>query len=290
MTDGDLSLERADALIMASWVAVFRNRSADAIRWTTEAIDILRDTDEELRLAYALARGGHWAFGQGDAEAGLALLSESLEICDRIAYEDGKAWPVVLIAQARLWIGDESDEVESMLLEARRRFSEMEEPFGQIHADMLIGRADKLPINERLRIGEEMVAVAQHIGGENTARPTAFHAIAYPTWDIGETDRAEGLNRICVRSALASGNEITLGMGLYQAAVFASRRENPERAARLFGAAVSHFGMDLPPFYEIFLRPDVDHARAAVGTEQFDEIHRIGAAMGIGEAAAYALG
>jgi hypothetical protein len=154
---------------------------------------------------------------------------------------------------------------------------------------MMIQRGSRLPASERLRIGEEMVAIAQRIGGENTSRPTALHGMAYPMWEIGETDRAEGLNRICIRSALATGNEIVLGMGLYQAAAFASRSERPDRAARLFGAGTSHFAMDLPPFYEAHLRPDVDHARAAIGDDRYDELFSIGAAMGPAEAGAFAL-
>ncbi|MEA3510447.1 MAG: BTAD domain-containing putative transcriptional regulator, partial [Actinomycetota bacterium] len=150
LTDGDASLDRANALLMASWVAVFRNRWADAICWTSEAIELYRAGGDPRQLAYALARGGHWAFGHGDGEAGVAMLSESLEICERIGFEDGKAWPIVLIAQARIWMGDESDEVDLMLLDARRRFLDMGEPYGQLHADMMIARGDRLPLEERL--------------------------------------------------------------------------------------------------------------------------------------------
>ncbi len=290
LADGEMSLDRADALIMASWIAAFRNRWPDSVRRTAEAVETYRATGEEMRLAYGLARGGHWAFGVGDGETSMAMLGESLEICERIGFDDGRAWPTVLMAQARRWVGDHSSEVTEMLLDARRRFSMMGEPYGQIHADMMLTSIRELPLAERVRISEEMVAIANRQGGENSARPTAFHSLAYNTWDTGEWDRAEGLNRICVRSALASGNEITLGLGLFQAAIFAARRGDAERSSRLFGAGSTHFAMTLAPFMQEVHDPAMDQARTVIGDDRFDGIYRIGAAMGPEEATAFALG
>ncbi len=290
VTDGDPSLDRADALIMASWVAVFQNRFNDAIRWTSEAIETFREAGEDLRLAFALARSGHWALIGGDGEPSIAMESESLEISERIGFDDGRAWPIILIAQARRWSGDESPEVTEMLFEARRRFLDMGEPYGQLHADMIISTIRELPVDERVRLGEEMVAIAQRQGGENTPRPTAFHALASATWDTGEWERAEGMNRVCIRSALATGNEITLGMGLMQAGMFAAERGHGERSARLLGAGSTHFAMALAPFMAKELNTAAEQTRTVIGGDQFDELYRIGAAMGAGEAAAYALG
>ncbi|MEN8114457.1 MAG: hypothetical protein ABFS21_08705, partial [Actinomycetota bacterium] len=204
--------------------------------------------------------------------------------------DDGTAWPTVLIAQARRWSGDHSPDVPEMLLDARRRFAEIGEPYGQLHTDMVLGTIRELPVEERLRIAEEMVAIAQRQGGENTARPTAFHALAFATWDTGERERAEGLNRICIRSALATGNEITLGMGLMQAGMFAAERGHGGRSARLLGAGLTHFAMVVAPFMQDELDPAIGQARSVIGGDQFDELYRIGSAMGAEEAASYALG
>ncbi len=290
LTNGDTSLDRADALVMASWVAVFRNRFGDAIPWAAEAIEAFREAGDDLRLAYALARGGHWAFVGGEGESAIAMLSESLQICELIGYDDGTAWPIVLIAQARRWSGDESSEVTEMLLDARRRFVEMGEPYGQLHTDMLLCGIREIPLAERIRFGEEMVGIAQRQGGENTARPTAFHSLAFGVWNTGDWERAEGLNRICIRSALAAGNEITLGLGLMQAAIFAAERGHGERSARLLGAGSTHFAMAVAPFMRQTLDPAEEQARNAIGDDQFDELYRIGAAMNPEEAADFAIG
>ena len=289
LTDGDPSLDRADALIMTSWVALFRNRFNDAVPWAAEAIETYRQAGEDLRLAYALARGGHLAFMGGDGESAEAMLFESLGICERIGYDNGTAWPTVLIAQARLWSGDESSEVMEMLADARRRFLDMGELYGQLHSDMILAGGRLLPLEERVRISEEMVAISRRQGGENTARPTAFHALAFVTWDAGDRERAEGLNRACIRSALATGNTITLGMGLWEAGIFAAERGHGERSARLLGAGLKHFVMALAPFLEELFAAASDQARDVIGDEQFDEFYRIGAAMGPEEAAEYAI-
>jgi len=290
VTDGDPSLDRADALTIASWVGIMQNRFNDAIRWTSEAVEMCREASEEVRLAYALARSGHWAMIGADGESSIAMESESLEICERIGFDDGRAWPIILIAQARRWSGDHSPEVTEMLFEARRRFLDMGEPYGQLHADMIIDTIRELPVDERVRIGEEMVAIARRQGGENTARPAAFHALASAIWDTGEWERAEGMNRVCIRSALATGNEITLGMGLMQAGMFAAERGHGERSARLLGAGSTHFAMALAPFMAQELNTAADQARAVIGDEQFDDFYRIGAAMGPEEAADTAIG
>ena len=288
-TDSEVSLDRADALIMASWVAVYRNRFNDAIRWTDDAIQTYREEDEDMRLAYGLARGGHWAFVGGEGESAIAMLSESLEICERIDFGDGRAWPTVLIAQARRWSGDESPEVPEMLLDARRRFVEMGEPYGHLHADMVLSTISEFPVAERIRIAEEMVEIARKQGGENTARPTAFHSLAFATWHDGDGERAEGLNRICIRSAWATGNAITLGLGFMQAGIFAAERGHGERSARLLGAGSTHFAMAVAPFMRETLDPAEEQARTAIGDNRFEHLYRIGAGMGPDEAAAFAV-
>ena len=194
------------------------------------------------------------------------------------------------MAQARRWSGDDSPEVTETLLDARRRFLDMGEPYGQLHSDMILGTIRELPVDERIRLGEEMVAIAQRQGGENTARPTAFHALAFATWDTGEWERAEGLNRVCIRSALTTGNEITLGMGLMQAGIFAAERGHGEPSARLLGAGSTHFAMALAPFMVGELEVATVQARVAIGDNRFEQLYRIGAAMGPDEAAAYAAG
>ncbi len=195
----------------------------------------------------------------------------------------------MLIAQARRWSGDPDPEIREQFLEARRRFIEMGESYGQIHADMILTTFTEFAIEERIRFATEMVDLAQRQGGERLMRPIAFHNLAYPTWELGERERALGLNRIAILSAISTGATIDLGLGLLQAAMFASGLGEPERAAMMFGAGTTHFGMQLAPFQQTLLAPAVDLTKAEIGDDRYDELHRIGTAMAVDEAADFAL-
>ncbi|MCB2177134.1 MAG: winged helix-turn-helix domain-containing protein [Actinomycetales bacterium] len=286
-TEGVRTTARADLLMIASWVAVFRNRFDDASRWTDEGLAIYREHDDVRRLAYGLARAGHWAFGRGDP-AGVPLLREALEVCARAGLPDLEAWPLALLAQARLWSGDGSAEVRAKLLDARERFGALGETYGVIHADMLLTSFPQLPPAEQLRLAEEMVALSAEPGGDNLMRPIALHNLAYAVASQGSRERAAGLNRAAVRSAVASGTLIDLGLALFQAARFASDAGRHDRAVVLLAAGEAHFAMDVAPFQRAQLADIVPTARAALGGEPVAELERIGAAMSADAAAAFA--
>ena len=289
-TTGVDSLARADALTSGAFLIVYRNRVPQAVEWLDEALAIYRRAGDAQRLAHGLTRRGHCAFMTGDVESAMKLLGESLEICDRNGFEDGKAWPTVLIGQARLWSGDPDPEVWDLLLEARSRFAEMGETYGQIHADMLLSiPSGAFSIEERVRLATEMVEISARPGGENLMRPVAFHNLAHAVWDMGERERALGLNRLSVSAGRATGADMTLGMGLIQAGTFASELGKAERAATLIGAGLAHFGMDLAPLQVALLRPAKDAALSQLGERRFEELERMGAAMSAREAAEYCL-
>ncbi|MGD2042290.1 MAG: BTAD domain-containing putative transcriptional regulator, partial [Acidimicrobiia bacterium] len=133
------TIEYADALTISSWVGMYANDWERAIPWADRAVSIYEELDDQLGLAYALARKGHWAFGRGDIPTAMSSLTTSIEICDRIGYREGKAWPMVLVGQARAWADDTSDEVYEMLLEARDLFAATGDDSGLVHAGMVIG-------------------------------------------------------------------------------------------------------------------------------------------------------
>lgn len=288
-TDGDTSPARADALTIAAWVLVTQNEVGLASIWAAQAVDLARPGGDSKRLAYALARAGHFAFATGDFEPAMAMLGESLEVCDRIGYEDGKAWPITLIAQARRWSGDDDPEIRDLLLDARRQFIEIGETYGQTHADMLLGTFTEFDPEIRAEFATEMVELGRRQGGDNTILPIALHNLAYPAWFMHEYERAWGLNRLAVRAAMASGMIMNLGLALLQGAMFEAERGDTERAAVMFGAGTTHFGMQLAPFQEVMLAPAREASAAALGKATYDELRRIGLAMNADEAAAYAL-
>ena len=197
---------------------------------------------------------------------------------------------MVLIAQARRWGDDESDEVLEMLLAARSLFEATGDSFGEIHAGMLIGTLTERPVLERLATAERMVQTAEALGGENVQRPTAFHDLAYATWDAGEHERAKGFNRVCVRSALASGALITLGLGLIQAARFAGLEGDAERCAILSGAGRAHFAFEMAPFQLRYEAPSKKAAMESLGEGTYEQLFAEGGRLSPEDAAALVIG
>lgn len=289
-TEGVRSVERGDVLLIASWVLAFRNRTVEARALADEGLAVYRELAAPERVAYGCARAGHWAFVLGDNEQGLALLTESLATCEAAGFNDGMAWPIALIAQARRWSGDASPEVRTMLLDARRRFAELGETYGQIHADMVLTAFDEFGLEERSGFATEMVELSDRPGGENLMRPIALHNLAYVVMESGESERASGLNRAAIRSAMATGAAMDLGLALLQAATFAGGLGDHRRAATLVGAGIAHFGMELAPFQIAKLDRVVRAATATLGRAEVEELRRIGGAMSTEEAARYATG
>jgi tetratricopeptide (TPR) repeat protein len=283
-TGGEGTQARADALAIAGFLESFAQQYAQAIDWAGEAIAIYRSIGDEQGLAYALARAGHFALSVGDGPTAMAQLGESMEICDRIGYEEGAAWPLTLMAQTRLWSGDESDEVRAMLEEGRRRFIATGDPYGQMHANMFIPNAGHPDVATTLRCARESMELLDRPGTDPLIRPSAFHNLAFAEWDAGDRDRAIALNRIAARAALESGASITSGMALMQAALFASLTGSPERAALLYGSGDRFFTMAKAPFHARGLQPGIDAATAALGTTRYEELYARGRSLGIEEA------
>jgi len=280
---------RADALAAAAFLLMYVTRYDPAIAWADEAIEIYRSIGDEQGVAYALARRGHLAFSVGDVPTALAMLQESLETCDRIGYDEGTAWPLTLLAQARLWGGDESDEVRHMLEEGRLRFIAIGDTFGQMHANMFIPNVGDQSVDEQLRFAEESIELADLPAADPLIRPPAFHNLAFGVWNAGERERAVGLNRIAARSALEMGATVTSGMAFFQAGLFAGVAGDAERAAVLYGAGERHFVMQLAPFHERQLRPGIDAASEALGDERYRQLDERGRSMTVEEATEFLL-
>jgi tetratricopeptide (TPR) repeat protein len=290
MSGGSETRSRADTLTAASFLLMYANRYDQAIGWADEAAAVYRKIGDEQGLAYALARRGHLAFSVGDVPTALELLQESLEICGRIGYEEGAAWPLTLIGQARLWAGDESDEVREMLEEGRRRFIAIGDAYGQMHANMFIPNVGEQPVEQQLRYAEESVELAGRPGADPLIRPTALHNLSFTLWNAGERERAVGLNRISARSALEMGTTVSSGMAFLQAGLYAGVGGDGERAALLYGAADRHFVMQRPPFYVRQVQPGIDAATNALGEDRYRQFFEQGRAMTVEEATLFLLG
>jgi predicted ATPase/DNA-binding SARP family transcriptional activator len=288
-TAGATSQARADALAAGAFLLMYATRYEQAIAWLDEAIEIYRTIGDGQGLAYALARRGHCAFSVGDVPTAFGLLRESLETCKRIGYAEGTAWPLTLLGQARLWGGDESDEVLALLEEGRRQFIAVGDTYGQMHANMFIQNVGDRPVDVQLRYSEESMRLSDEPGADPLMRPTALHNLAFSVWNAGERERARGQLRLSARSALETGATVSSGMAFLLGGLMEGIEGDPERAAVLYGAGDAHFVMEKPPFYVRQLQPGIDVVTAALGDDDYRRLHADGAAMTIEEAAEFLL-
>jgi predicted ATPase/DNA-binding SARP family transcriptional activator len=288
-TEGAASQARADALAAGAFLLMYANRYEPAIAWADEAIAILRTIDDGQGLAYALARRGHLAFSVGDVPTAFALLQESLETCERIGYAEGTAWPLTLLGQARLWGGDESDEVRGMLEEGRRRFIAVGDTYGQMHANMFIPNVGDQGVDVQLRYAEESMRLADEPGADPLIRATALHNLAFFVWNAGDRERARGQIRLSARAALETGATVSSGMAFLLGGLMEGVAGDPERAAVLYGAGEVHFLMEKAPFYARQLQPGIDAAIAVLGEDDYRRLHADGAAMTIEQATDFLL-
>ncbi len=285
----DRSTATADTLTAAAFLAMYDSRYDESIGFASEAIDIYRESGDRQALSYALARGGHAAFSRGDGVTGMGMLQESIDLCHEIGYDDGLAWPITLLAQARRWSGEVGDAIRQDLEKGRRRFIEIGEAYGQGHADMLLASLYEEGVDYRLRFAEEMVELSEQRGSDRAIRSPALCLLAYAVWDAGDCDRAEGLNRAALRSALETGASVNIGLDLLQTATFAGHRGRPERCARLFGAGDRYFTMARAPFMYTVFGEATAVATKALGSDRFQELYAEGSDMTAEEAVVYAL-
>jgi predicted ATPase/DNA-binding SARP family transcriptional activator len=283
------SRARADALAVGAFLLMYVTRYGQAIAWADEAIEIYDAIDDGQGRAYALARRGHLAFSVGDVPTAFGLLQESLDTCERIGYAEGTAWPLTLLGQARLWGGDESDEVLALLEEGSRQFIAVGDTYGQMHANMFIQNVGDRPVDVQVRFSEESVQLSDKPGADPLMRPTALHNLAFSVWHAGERERARGQLRLSARSALETGATVASGMAFLLGGLIEGIEGDPERAAVLYGAGEAHFVMEKPPFYVRQLQPGIDAATAALGDDDYDRLHADGAAMTIEEATDFLL-
>lgn len=288
---------RMNVLLIGALLAERRGHREVALAWSDEALGIADGTGVVASIVVALNFAGRLRIEQGDHAAAIEVLDRSVSLAKHAlrhggppTMSDGLTWGLVTLAEARRWSGDTSSDVSNQLYEARRYFRSISEIEGQVRADRVIVTMSEIPVDERLRLAGEMMSLARSDSADGEMLVVATRAMAAVMWEMGDHDRAIVLNRAAVRSAMAFGSLIDLGSVLLQAAMFAGFTGRGDRAARLAGAGHHQCGMRPGPYQQIDLEQAIERTKSEIGSDRFEQLYRIGAAMGPDEAAAYAIG
>jgi hypothetical protein len=100
----------------------------------------------------------------------------------------------------------------------------------------------------------------------------------------GDADRALDLFDFVIDGCHRSGDQFNLAQAFASLAVYFDRVEQPDLAARIYGASTHHASIAVVPG----LQETVHHLRGALGDPVFDRHVAAGAAMETGDAVAYA--
>jgi predicted ATPase/DNA-binding SARP family transcriptional activator/DNA-binding CsgD family transcriptional regulator len=246
---------RAKALNGAGWIAMFQGEFGDARAYSQEALALFRELEDEEEVASALVHLGAAAvLGQLDDAPVPVLLEEATRLWPKIR-DPRTIGTLLLLLGLFAAVGGEFDRSEALHEEALALFRKMGDVTGISHCLNNLGLA--------------MLA-----------------GRAY--------DKASGLFRENLRVAYSSDHKVTIQSSLVGMGGVAASRKQPDRAARLWGAAEAledNFGIRMTPAglsladYEGFLAL----ARSHLEEEEFALAWSEGKAMPLQKALEYAL-
>jgi predicted ATPase/class 3 adenylate cyclase len=243
---------RSKALVGAGHLAFVTGNYAAAGPLLEESVAVARATGQKWDAALSLSHWARLAITRGEYERATGLAQESLAL----AREVGDPWlcnlPLVSLGLAALYQGDSAS--------ARSFF-------------------------------EECLAVARSMGDRfHIARSTAF--LGAVALQQGEWKQAGVLYREALTRFQEAADKRAIAGSLSGLAVLSAAQKQPQRAARLFGAAEvlregvgSHRSLTDYPGYE----HTVTAIRAHLGEPSFAATWAEGRAMSLKEACAYAL-
>lgn len=285
---------RARALTADGLTALYQGDYRRAGGRLEAAIALFREAGDERRLAEALGRRGQVAVVAGDIARSSECVTESLALYDRLGDRLGPAWPLEAAGTAAVIGGDWRPEVDRQLETASRLFEELRDPTGQSLVlclrSVLAGRTGD-PV-AALRYATEMVMLSSR-DEERLTRPLALTTLALANLarDLvtRDVERAEGLARQAILVALDVGSLHDIGLALAPLAWATLELGEPERAARLLGAAQQHSAMVRSPLMQSILEPAVGEAVARLGIAGFEAACAAGRGLALDEAARFGL-
>jgi tetratricopeptide (TPR) repeat protein len=247
------------------------------------------------RRCTALCSAGSLAYRQGDATAAMTLLEEGLALARRL---DDSGLIADCINNLGVIAKEQGDYVRATALfrDAMARDSERGDQRGVIIALANLGwvahaRGDYAGA---AALADECLRRARELGDRVHVAYALGHR-AHAAIALGEIDHAAALYRETLTAARDLGVRWGIPICLEGLARVAMRQEQPEKAARWWGAAEAlreEIGTPLPPDDRAVYSYDrsVADARARLGDALFETEWAAGQAMGLEQAIAEALG
>ena len=276
------SLQRA--LFFRGWCHALANEAADAVPLLGRAVELADDIDDTFIRSLAISVLSYAVFLQGDVLGATRLAAEARASGERYRNPYPAVTADTVDAMAALCSGAPAD-ARAALERATPVADEIGIGWIRLWTEGLAGLLDL----DRARLA----AAASTIGGGPYTRGVLGLFRAWVERASGEAGAAEAAASAALADLAASGVRGYAASALDELGIGAVRREQHERAARLFAAADaerSRLGMARLDWATLPSRDaDVEAARAALGDGAFDDEWDAGAALTLDAAVRLAL-
>jgi tetratricopeptide (TPR) repeat protein len=290
-----LEKEPETALRLAVALARFwemRARFLEGSAWLEAAL-LRSDRADSATRAKLLSEAGTFAFYRTDFDHAIELHGEALEVYRQVGDDNGVAFALLCLGAQHMEKGDH-ERAAPFLEEAlalSRRIGDKRNIAGTLHN---LGEVERQRGNyERAKaLGMQSIALFREIKDDYNLSMVVGWVGLLEVWSSDEPDLAEGF----LKEALALERELgNWAYGAYCLEAFAGlagAREQPARAARLWGAADAlrtNIGAPLPLDARHLYEPSMAATRSQLGEAQWEAAFAEGMAMVPEVAAVYAL-
>jgi predicted ATPase/DNA-binding CsgD family transcriptional regulator len=243
---------RARGMWVAGYLALVQGDAGAARRWLEDALTAGQDLGDARAVTYASQFLGRAVWFTGEPERGVALTEEALRRHRAAGDWQGVALTLVQLGVMRTLTGHPRDAVG---------------PFEECVTECVAG-------------------------GERWNRSYALWGLGLATWLLGDSERAEEVQRAALGIKRDVGDQVGTALCLDALAWIAASRGQAARAAGLLGAAAAArnaIPATLPEPLAAHGEAAVRRARAALGEASFTEHFARGQAMPAGLAVALAM-
>ena len=261
-----------------------------------QALPLVHELDDTWSHAWIVSRLGWIAREQGDSATAWARLSEGIAIYRQQGDAHGLAWGLTTMAEVAI-LDEDASRAEALLAESRTVW---QNDGSNWYSSWLGWTLNHLGHAAQLR-GDYVQAGALHheslrlfraLGEQNFGLPWAYHSLGETALGQGHPDEAERWLRRALTISRLLSDHASVAWCLASLGAAAALDEEPDRAARLWGAAERSrqlIGCRPAPATRATYERAIAVARSQLGEEAFATAWAAGQAMRLEQAIAEAL-
>jgi predicted ATPase/DNA-binding XRE family transcriptional regulator len=261
-----------------------------------QALALVREFDDPWRHAWIQSRLGWLAREQGDSATAWAGLSEGIALYRQQGNMQGLAWGLTTIAEVAI-LDENPAQAEALLAESRTVWQNDGSNWYSLWSGWTLnhlGHAAQLrgDYARAAELHHESVALFRSLGAQNFGLPWAYHSLGETALGQGRPDAAERWLCHALTVSQVLNDQASIAWCLAGLGTAAALDEEPERAARLWGAAErlrQAIGCRPAPAARATYERAIAGARRQIGEEAFASAWAAGRMLTVEQALAEVL-